>query len=104
VTKRFDSRPREERTALIEAKEAQFRERLARALEAVGSAQTLPPSPCDHAIRQTGKEHPWARVVRAPAGMFDSVRQASEAFAISRSYASRLARERRRGWSYVDGI
>jgi hypothetical protein len=108
-TRHFASLPRDEREALLATKEAEFRDRLARELEAVGPAQK-PPSPRDRAIRQApargrwraGKEHPMARAVRTPAGMFDSVGQASEAFGLCRSYASRLARERRRGWSYVD--
>jgi hypothetical protein len=103
-TRHFASLPRDEREALLATKEAEFRERLARELEALGSA-TKPPS---RAIRhaggswRSGKEHPMSRAVRTPAGVFDSVRQASEAFGLCQSYASRLARERRRGWSYVD--
>jgi hypothetical protein len=96
TTRRFTALPRQKREALIDAKEAEFRERLARELEALGSA----PKPAGGRWR-AGKEHLMARAVRTPAGVFDSARQASEAFEISPQHASRLARERRRGWSYV---
>jgi hypothetical protein len=43
-----------------------------------------------------------SRAVRTPAGVFDSLSQAGKAFDLSRPQASRLARKRRDGWSYVD--
>jgi hypothetical protein len=105
-TRRFTVLPREERAALIDTKEAGFRERLARELEAVGPATKPPPSPRDRAKPsgrwRTGKEHPMSRAVRTPAGVFDSLSQAGKAFDLSRPQASRLARKRRDGWSYVD--
>jgi hypothetical protein len=86
-TRRFAALPREERTALIDAKETNFLERLARKLEAFGPATE--PSPRDRAIPggpwRTGKENPKSHAVRTPAGVFDSVRQASKAFDLSRS-------------------
>jgi hypothetical protein len=97
MTKRFTSLPHQERAALIDAREARFRERLACELEAVGPAQKLPASP-----RPTRKGHARSRAVQTPAGVFDSLSQAGRAFGISRSCAWRLACERRRGWSYVD--
>jgi hypothetical protein len=96
-TRRFTCLTRQEREALIDAKEAEFRERLAREIEALSPAQKPPAR-----RSRTGKEHPRSRAVRTPAGVFDSLSQASEAFGISPSHALRLARERRDGWSYVD--
>jgi hypothetical protein len=109
-TRRFTALPREEREALIDTKEARFRERLARELKAFGPATKPPPSPRDRVIRQapasgcwrTGKENPRSRAVRTPAGVFDSVSQAGKAFGLCRQSAARLARKRRDGWSYVD--
>jgi hypothetical protein len=104
MTKRFLSLSRKERGALIDTKEVRFRERLARSLKAVGPATE--PSPRDRAIPGgpwwTGKENPKSRAVRTPAGVFNSVSQASKAFDLSWPQAARLARERRDGWSYVD--
>jgi hypothetical protein len=110
MTRRFLSLPSPERAALLDVKQSRFLKYLAREIEALGPAPKPPASPRDRARRQApargswrpGKEHPMARAVRTPAGVFDSVRQASEAFEISRQQATRLARKRRDGWSYVD--
>jgi hypothetical protein len=108
MTRQFLSRPREERAASLEAKQARFLAQLAREIEALDPATKPPPSPRDRAMRRargrwpTGKEHPKARPVRTPAGVFDSVSQASKAFDLPRQHAARLACKRRDGWGYVD--